>query len=130
MPDDVPVAGGPPMFPIGGSGGGGGGAVGHVGVGSTAIASPPSARHAFAGYIGRHGTPLRPEKAALASVLALKVLEVAAGGRADLSLVLRAQLPGAVRLLRRRRHREQAELPDLHARIDRDGQVGNVGQLE
>ena len=51
-------------------------------------------------------------------------------GRCRLALVLGAQLLAAVRPFDRAGHGEEADLADLHAEVERDGQVGDVGQLE
>ena len=51
-------------------------------------------------------------------------------GRLGLALVLRAELGRAVRPLDRARHLEEADLADPHPEVERDRQVGDVGQLE
>src|SRR6478736_476180 len=60
-------------------------------------------------------------------------LEVRVGARgcgASLALVARAVLRRAVGMLGRRGEPEEAELADLHARVELDRQRGHVGQLE
>ena len=60
----------------------------------------------------------------------VEVLERARRRRAALALVARAVLLRAVRVLRGRREPEEAELPDLHARVELDRQRRDVRQLE
>src|SRR4051812_46702797 len=62
--------------------------------------------------------------------VAAEVLEVAARGRAPLALVLRPDTLRAVRQGGGGGHAQEGDLADLHPRIERDRQVGNVGQLE
>ena len=59
-----------------------------------------------------------------------EVLEVPARRRAPLALVLRAGRARPVGMVGRRRHLQEADLADLHARVDRDRQAGHVRQLE
>src|ERR1700722_6535510 len=61
---------------------------------------------------------------------AAKVLEVSALGRPSLSLILGAEALRAVRPVGGGRPPEEAALSDLHARIDGDGQVGDVRELQ
>ncbi len=61
---------------------------------------------------------------------AVEVLEGAGRRRAPLTLVARAVLLRAVGVLRRRGQPEEAELPDLHARVELDRQRRDVGELE
>ena len=61
---------------------------------------------------------------------AAEVLEVAAGGRAALALVLGAGGAAAVGPLGRGGHLHEADLADLHARVERDRQAGDVGEFE
>ena len=60
----------------------------------------------------------------------LEVLEVAARGGAALALVLRATCAAAVRLVGGGGHLHEADLADLHSRVERDRQTGDVGELE
>src|SRR5664280_1830127 len=59
-----------------------------------------------------------------------KVVGVPAGGRAPLALVLGLEAVRAVGMIGRRGHLEERDLPDLHARVHGDGEVGHVGQFE
>ena len=59
-----------------------------------------------------------------------EVLEVPARRRAALALVLRPGGALAVRRVGRRGHLHEADLADLHPRVQRDRQAGHVGQLE
>ena len=59
-----------------------------------------------------------------------EVVGIPAGGRAPLTLVLRLEPVRTVGVVGRRGHLEKADLADLHTRVDRDGQVGDVGELE
>src|SRR6476620_6259236 len=61
---------------------------------------------------------------------AVEPLERPARGRAALALVARAVLLRAVRVLARRGEPEEAELADLHARVELDRQRRDVGELE
>ena len=60
----------------------------------------------------------------------LEVLPVARRGRSHLVEVLARQAGRIRRASRPARSSEQADLADLHARIESDRQVGDVGQLE
>jgi hypothetical protein len=62
--------------------------------------------------------------------MAAGIQVVAARGGLGLALVLAAEPPGAVRMIGGRRQREERELGDAHAGVDRDRQIGHVGQLE
>src|SRR5919201_956197 len=62
--------------------------------------------------------------------LALEIPPVAAGCRAPLALVLRAELVRAVRLFGRLRELHERELADLHPVVDRDREVGDVRELQ
>src|SRR5438067_10684233 len=62
--------------------------------------------------------------------LATEVLEVPARCGAALALVLAADAGRTVGRVGRRGHSQEADLADLHARVQRDGQVGHVRQLE
>src|ERR1039458_530820 len=64
------------------------------------------------------------------SSLLLEVLRVPTGRRATLSGVLRAEALRSVGAIGRRRHLEEADLADLHARIERDRQIRDVRQLQ
>src|SRR5947209_5863046 len=72
-------------------------------------------------------TSTAPTKAASPSP---EVLEIAARRRTALALVLRSDAGAAIGRVGRRRHAQEADLADLHARIERDRQVGDVGQLK
>lgn len=64
-------------------------------------------------------------------LFALAVLLVDAGSRGErLALVLGAELRSAVEMLSRRREAQKGDLPDLHTVVERDGQVGDVAQLQ
>src|SRR5690606_32187089 len=65
-----------------------------------------------------------------AHVGAVEVLEGAGCRGAPLSLVTVAVGAGAVRVLGRRGEAEEAELPDLHARPQLDGQGRDIRELE
>src|SRR4051812_30311461 len=59
-----------------------------------------------------------------------EILVVAAWRGSALALVLRSNFGRAVRSVGRGGHAQEADLPDLHARIERDGQVGHIRQLQ
>src|SRR5699024_10937000 len=59
-----------------------------------------------------------------------EVLPVATGSRSPLALILRTNRSGAIRYVGVRGHRHEADLADLHARIERDRQRRDVRQLE
>ena len=60
----------------------------------------------------------------------LKVLEVATGRRAALTLILRAARARTIRFVGGRGHGHEADLANLHSRVDRDRQIRHVRQLE
>ncbi len=72
------------------------------------------------GPVRRRGARRRPAEAQVR----------ARRGRAALPLVARAVPLGAVRVLSGRAERQHAHLPDLHARVEPDRQVGHVAQLQ
>src|SRR6202046_5426189 len=59
-----------------------------------------------------------------------EVVRVPARGRAPLALVLRLQSSGTVRIVRRGGHLEEANLPNLHAGVNGNGQVGHIRELQ
>src|SRR3954454_23428186 len=61
---------------------------------------------------------------------AVEALERAGRRRAALALVARPVLRGAIGVLRGRGEPEEAELPDLHARVELDRQRRDVRQLQ
>src|SRR5579884_2080047 len=75
--------------------------------------------------------PAQAQRAAPPSARATREVEVVATRRRTaLALVLRARLLRPVRTVGGRRHAQERDLPDLHARVDRDREVGDVRQLE
>src|ERR1051325_3238938 len=60
----------------------------------------------------------------------LEVLPVPAGRRSPLALVLRPERPRPVGHVGRRGHPQEADLADLHPRVERDREAGHVRQLE
>src|SRR5688572_21794997 len=81
--------------------------------------------------LGRGSLPLAVLRTTFGGVPTLA--EVAVGrrfGGRGLSLVLGAQLLAAIGSLHGAAHLVEADLPDLHAEVQGDGQVGDVGQLE
>src|SRR6478735_4146194 len=77
--------------------------------------------------------PAQAHRRGTARPTSLPVAEVevvAARRGAALALVLRALLRAPVRVLGRGGHLEEADLADLHARVQRDRQVRDVAQLE
>src|ERR1700722_3975490 len=62
--------------------------------------------------------------------LLLEVLRVPTRRRTALTGVLRAKTFGPVGAIGRRGHLEEADLTDLHTRIERYGQGCDVGQLQ
>src|SRR4051812_48447415 len=75
-------------------------------------------------------TPARGSIPGVYPLRRAEVLEVPAGRRAPLALVLRADRLAAVRAVGRGGHAQEADLADLHAGVERDRQVGDVAQLE
>src|SRR5665213_3442133 len=73
---------------------------------------------------------MRASTAVLSSSLLFEVLRVPARRRTALARVLRAETFGSVGAIGRRRHLEEADLTDLHPRIERDGKVRDVRQLQ
>src|SRR5436190_13031357 len=65
-----------------------------------------------------------------AGELFLKVEVIARGGRAALALVLGAGRFAPVGSLSLGCHLEERDLPDAHPGVDRDRQVGDVGELK
>src|SRR5919197_5500918 len=63
-------------------------------------------------------------------VLPGELLEEPAGGRPPLALVLASPVARAVRVLGGRGQPEERDLADLHARIDGNGKVRHVRQLQ
>ena len=59
-----------------------------------------------------------------------EVLPVLAGPRPNLTLILRPNDSGSVRVRCRRRHLHETHLSDLHARVQGDRQTGDIGQLK
>src|SRR5579863_10148075 len=66
----------------------------------------------------------------VSSSLFLEVLRVPARCRTALTRVLGAESFGSIGPIGGCRHLEEADLADLHTRIERDRQVGHVGQLQ
>src|ERR1700676_3637242 len=64
------------------------------------------------------------------SRILLEVLRVATRGRATLPSVLRTQSRRPVGPIGRGGHLEEADLPDLHARVEGDRKVRHVGEFE
>src|SRR4051794_18416180 len=60
----------------------------------------------------------------------VEILVVLRGRRRRLALVARAELARAIRSLDRARHLEERDLTDLHAAVERNRQVRDVGEFE
>ena len=83
-----------------------------------------------ASQVTRDAVEARPRPFPARGRALAEVLEVAARRRAALALVLRAGGARPVRRVGRRGHLHEADLADLHPRVQRDRQARHVGQLE
>ena len=77
--------------------------------------------------LGTWSSTTAPRRSGLAVA---EVLGVPAGGRAPLTLVLRPEPGRPVGMVGGSGHPEEADLADLHARVQGDRQVGHVGELQ
>ena len=101
-----------------------------LGVAEWATSEFPSGRTALAnrtGTIPKPGVDDQGPRFVVSSAPRPEVLEIAARSGSPLSLILGTDVPCPVRLVGRRRHSKEADLPNFHAGIESDRQGRDVG---